>query len=66
MVKIQLSGGVFILDKKKLIKKIEELREAMHRLSEENVDEFDNEVLKKSQELDEVLFEYQSLLRDEQ
>ena len=54
------------MDKKKLIKKIEELRQEMHKLSEEKRGEVDNKVLKKSQELDEVLFEYQSLLRDEQ
>ena len=54
------------MDKKKLLKKIEELRDEMHKLLEEKDGEVDSEVIKKSEELDEILNEYQTLLDSEE
>ena len=50
------------MDKKKLLKRIEELRKEMYKITE-NKGRENNEVIKKSQELDELLLEYQKLIK---
>ena len=53
------------MDKKELLKRIEKLREELHKLVENKDGNVDDEVVKKSEELDNVLNKYQSLFEEE-
>ena len=49
------------MNKKNILKKIEQLREELHKLVEKKDGYIDDEVVKKSKELDKLLNKYQSL-----